>query len=177
MRKREFCLCKNKGADQLYSNCTADQRLCFRYTDSTIPLLLITKISSFYISVTVQAGLSDPVGNPKDRISCDKAHLFLKIKSNTKIYRHLLLCPFSSSSIHVICPIFLHMVHCPTPSPILVHGPKRPTLKVEKVFLNPLRVLTGITVISTVGFLIAKEVCYTPVSASGKRDNAQCDLC
>ena len=39
MRKPEFCLCENKGADQLCSNCTADQRLCFRYTDSAIPLL------------------------------------------------------------------------------------------------------------------------------------------
>ena len=28
------------------SNCEADQRLCFRYSDSTIPLLLIAKISS-----------------------------------------------------------------------------------------------------------------------------------
>ena len=36
MRKPDFCLCENKGADQLCSNCEADQRLCFRYTDSTI---------------------------------------------------------------------------------------------------------------------------------------------
>ena len=29
---RHFChLCKNKGADQLCSNCTSDQRLCFLY--------------------------------------------------------------------------------------------------------------------------------------------------
>ena len=27
-----------KDADQLCSNCTADQRLCFHYTDSTIPV-------------------------------------------------------------------------------------------------------------------------------------------
>ena len=40
MREADFCLCENKGADQLCSNCTADQRLCFRYRDSTIPLLL-----------------------------------------------------------------------------------------------------------------------------------------
>ena len=40
MRKPDFCLCKNKGADQLCSNCKADQHLCFRYMDSTIPLLL-----------------------------------------------------------------------------------------------------------------------------------------
>ena len=38
--KLDFCLCENKGADQLRSNCEADQRLCFRYTDSAIPLLL-----------------------------------------------------------------------------------------------------------------------------------------
>ena len=41
-----ICIGKNKGADQLCSNCEADQRLCFCYTDSTIPLLSKTKISS-----------------------------------------------------------------------------------------------------------------------------------
>ena len=47
-RKPDICLCENKGADQLRSNCEADQRLCFRYSDSTIPLLLKSEISSFY---------------------------------------------------------------------------------------------------------------------------------
>ena len=42
-RKPDFRLCENKGADQLRSNCEADQRLCFRYTDSTIPFLLKSK--------------------------------------------------------------------------------------------------------------------------------------
>ena len=37
---------KNKDEDQLHGNCEADQRLCFRYTDSTIPLLPKYKISS-----------------------------------------------------------------------------------------------------------------------------------
>ena len=37
---------KNKGADQLQSNFAADQRLCFRFIDSTIPVLLKPKISS-----------------------------------------------------------------------------------------------------------------------------------
>ena len=46
VRKRDYCLCENKGADQLRSNCEADQRLCFRYSDSTIPLLLKSEISS-----------------------------------------------------------------------------------------------------------------------------------
>ena len=46
MRKPAICIGENKGADQLRSNCEADQRLCFRYTDSTISLLLISKVSS-----------------------------------------------------------------------------------------------------------------------------------
>ena len=46
MRKPAFCICKNKDADQLRVNREADQRLCFRYTDSTIPLLPKYKISS-----------------------------------------------------------------------------------------------------------------------------------
>ena len=41
MRKLNICLCKNKAADQLCSNCTADQRLCFRYSDRTVPLFLV----------------------------------------------------------------------------------------------------------------------------------------
>ena len=47
MRKPDFCLGENKGADQLRGNREADQRLCFRYSDSTIPLLSKSKISSF----------------------------------------------------------------------------------------------------------------------------------
>ena len=34
----------NKGGDQLRSNCEADQRLCFPYSDSTILFLLISKL-------------------------------------------------------------------------------------------------------------------------------------
>ena len=46
-RKLDFCLCENKGADQLCCNCTADRGLCFHSSDSTIPLSLKSKISSF----------------------------------------------------------------------------------------------------------------------------------
>ena len=38
MGKPTFCIGENKGADQLRSNCEADQRLCFCYMDNTIPL-------------------------------------------------------------------------------------------------------------------------------------------
>ena len=46
MRKPAFCICENKDADQLRGNREADQRLCFNYIDSTIPLLSKSVISS-----------------------------------------------------------------------------------------------------------------------------------
>ena len=46
MRKPAFCICENKDADQLRGNRTSDLRLCFRYKDSTIPLLPKSEISS-----------------------------------------------------------------------------------------------------------------------------------
>ena len=45
MRKPTFSTCENKDADQLRGKREADQRLCFRYMDSTIPLLPKFKIS------------------------------------------------------------------------------------------------------------------------------------
>ena len=56
--KPTICINENKGADQLRINCEADQRLCFRYSDSTFPLLLKSEISSFKLfSVLVQVSL------------------------------------------------------------------------------------------------------------------------
>ena len=48
VRKPTFCiiLCENKDADQLRGNREADQRLCFRHRDRTIPLLSKYEISS-----------------------------------------------------------------------------------------------------------------------------------
>ena len=58
MGKPTICICENKGADQLRGNREADQRLCFRYTDSTLSLLIKSEISSFYAaSGTVHVGL------------------------------------------------------------------------------------------------------------------------
>ena len=54
MGKPTICICENK--DRGYRE--ADQRLCFRYTDSTLPLLFKSEISSFQpASVTVQLRL------------------------------------------------------------------------------------------------------------------------
>ena len=46
MRKPVFCIFEYKDADQLRGNHEADQRLCLRYTDSTIPPLPESEISS-----------------------------------------------------------------------------------------------------------------------------------
>ena len=48
MSKPAFCICKNKGADQLRDNHAADQHLCFRFIDSAILLLPKSYISSLY---------------------------------------------------------------------------------------------------------------------------------
>ena len=39
MENPTICIGENKGTDQLRGNREAGQRLCFHYTDSTIPLL------------------------------------------------------------------------------------------------------------------------------------------
>ena len=75
MRKPAFCICKSKDADQLCGNRTADQRLCFRYTDSTIPLLPKSKISSGCKA----RFMSDLVGNPEDRFCLDAAQNIYRI--------------------------------------------------------------------------------------------------
>ena len=72
MRKPAFCMCENKDADQLRGNRKADQRLCFRFTDSTIPLLPKDEISSFLFDCTARF-VSDLVGNPENRFSQDEA--------------------------------------------------------------------------------------------------------
>ena len=63
--KPAICIGENKGADQLRSNCEADQRVCFRYTDSAIPLLYKFKISSRLACFCTCTGrfVSDLFGN------------------------------------------------------------------------------------------------------------------
>ena len=78
VRKPAFCICENKGADQLRGNREADQRLCFRIIDSTITLLPKYDISSLYPSyAVVQPGpfVWDLVGNPEDRFSHNEAQI------------------------------------------------------------------------------------------------------
>ena len=56
--KTGFCICENKDANQLRSNCAADQRLGFRYKDSTIPLLSKSEsLNLLQSSLAVQPGM------------------------------------------------------------------------------------------------------------------------
>ena len=71
MRNPAFCICENKDADQLRGDREADQRLCFRYSDSTIqnfkPLAILDDCAARFVS--------DLVGNPEDRFSQNEAHI------------------------------------------------------------------------------------------------------
>ena len=71
IEKTAFCICENKGANQLHGNRTADQHLYSRYIDSTIPLLPKCKISSLQpSSVIVQPSLCQTWSeNPEDLCS------------------------------------------------------------------------------------------------------------
>ena len=74
--KTGFCICETKDADQLCGNRTADQRLCFGYTDSTIPLLPYSRIFkplAIFCGSTARF-VSYLVGNPEDRFSHNEAH-------------------------------------------------------------------------------------------------------
>ena len=83
MRKPTFYICENKDADQLRGNREADQRLCFRYIDSTIPLLSKSKISSLEpSSMAVQPGLYQTGWKPEPWFSHDAAQLLLQLHRN-----------------------------------------------------------------------------------------------
>ena len=86
MRKPVLAICEQqrwRHPRSLISTCVV------RYLDSIVPILAKSKISGLYlVSVAEQAGLSYPVGNPKDRFPRDEAqlNLFLKPYMNYKTY-------------------------------------------------------------------------------------------
>ena len=76
IRKPTICIGKNKGADQLCSNRTADQHLCFRYMDSTIPLLKSEISSSNFFLRPYSLVCVGPDQKPKLFVfSCGAAHV------------------------------------------------------------------------------------------------------
>ena len=91
MRKPTFCIWENKDADQLRGNRIADQGLCFRYIDSTIPLLPIYKIYTIFKPTAILCGCTawfvwGLIGNPEDRISHKEAQIINEIPVDSEDY-------------------------------------------------------------------------------------------
>ena len=77
MGKPTISIGENKGADQLRSNFEADQRLCFRYTDSTIPPLLIPKFRASSLILRLYSPVCvGPGRNPNCWFSHAHAQIF-----------------------------------------------------------------------------------------------------
>ena len=76
MRKLTFCICENKGADQLRNNREADQCLCLRYPDRTILLHPKSEIPSFEPSTVLERlGLCRTCSEPHCWFSHDVAQM------------------------------------------------------------------------------------------------------
>ena len=76
MRKQTFYINENKGADQFRSNCEADQRLAFRYMDSTIPLCSNLKLpASSHLLCLYRSMCVGPVRKPHCWFSHDVAQM------------------------------------------------------------------------------------------------------
>ena len=89
MGKPTICIGEYKDADKLRGYREADQRLCFRYSDSTIPLLLKSEISSLKLfSVLVQAGLCRTCSEttllvfPRDGSSITLSHFHFNVSDS-----------------------------------------------------------------------------------------------
>ena len=103
MRKPDFCICENKDTDQLCDNRTADQRLCFHYIDSTIPLLSNSKISSRQPScVVVQPGLCGAGRKPQRPVFSQQGSF-----AGDQIVSIFLVYPLIEQTSHPLTP------HCP----------------------------------------------------------------
>ena len=77
MGKPTICIGENKDADQLRGNREADQRLCFRYTDCTIPLLSKSKFPvSSHLLCLYRAVCVGPVRKPHCWFSHEAALMF-----------------------------------------------------------------------------------------------------
>ena len=96
MGKPTVCMCENKDADQLRGTREADQRLCFRYSDTTIPPLLNSqnfKLLACFCDCTGRF-VSDLFGNhivgfPTRRLICFSSKLFWQYYENTGLLAHL----------------------------------------------------------------------------------------
>ena len=103
IRKPAICICEIKGADQLRSssNREADQRLCFRYTDSTISLLS----KSIIIFSACTARFVGSVRKPHCWFSHEAVHLCLQ--TTPPPHTHTLVVLWINCSFIVCLPKYM----------------------------------------------------------------------
>ena len=79
MRKTTFYICKNKGADQLLSNCKAYQHLCaFVFATCIVQFLFFLNLkcsASSHLLLLYSSVCVGPVQKPQCWLSHDMAHL------------------------------------------------------------------------------------------------------
>ena len=91
--KPTICICKNKDADQLRGNREADQRLCFRYSDSTLPLLLNPKFQiSSHLLCLYSPVCVGPVRKPHCWFSHEVAQFYFMYSLGLNCFCSLLFC-------------------------------------------------------------------------------------
>ena len=89
MGKPTICIGENKGADQLRSYCEADQRLCFRFSNSTFPLLLKFQASSSFLCLYSPVCVG-PVRKPHCWFSHEAAQMFVEPRVSQKSVARLM---------------------------------------------------------------------------------------
>ena len=119
MGKPTICIGENKDADQLRGYREADQRLCFRYTDSTIPPLQNFKLLACFCACTGRF-VSDLFGN----------HI-VGFPTRWLIY----MCSIRT---YIFCMFFLHSwktnsTVSASRSPTNLHSMSKFTLKIRKL--------------------------------------------
>ena len=82
MRKPAFCICENKDADELRGNREADQRLCVRYIESTIPLLPIA--SSYFLKLYSPVCVR-PGGKPRRPVFSQRGSIVIVIICGSQV--------------------------------------------------------------------------------------------
>ena len=110
MGKPTICIGENKDADQLRGNREADQRLCFRYSDSTIHLLLKSSSSFLCLYRPVCVG---PVRKPQTHVhsasfTCKHRHTSIMLLLSLYTSIVLLLSTGTSKHRHVHSSSFKH---------------------------------------------------------------------
>ena len=97
MRIPAFCICENKGTDQLHGNHATDQHFCFRYQDSRTIEFLNPKFHTSSHLLWLYSPVFVGLGSPEDRFARDVAQIVNKcILLNSIARKEIVSLPVSS---------------------------------------------------------------------------------